>query len=147
MASSVPAFVAAFVAALASPMAAAGAKVHDGPPMTDLELDYCAVGYSGDGGAAVDGRQAAITLQYGRIDEFTVNCQIGAASGDGDAQAARARAFALFEVAAGVLAGDWTVDETVTFAELDTYALHIDQTTNAATAQIDFAVAVRITPL
>jgi len=128
-------------------MAAAGAKAHDGPPLTDLELDYCAVGYSGDGGVAVDGRQEAVTLRNGRLDEFTVNCQIFAANGDMDIRAARARAFALFEVVATVLSGDWTVAGTVTFAELDTYALSVDQTTNAATAQIDFAVAVRITPL
>ncbi len=147
MASSVPAFIAAFVAALASPMAAAGAKAHDGPPLTDLELDYCAVGYSGDTGTAVDGRQTASTLRNGRLDEYTVNCQIFAANGDMDIRAARARAFALFEVVAGVLTEDWTVDGTVTFAELDSYSLALEQTTNAATAQIDFAVAVRITPL
>lgn len=147
MASSVPAFIAAFVSALAAPMAAVGAKAHDGPPMTDLELDYCAVGYSGDTGTAVDGRQTAVTLQNGRQDDYTVNCQIGTANGDMDIRAARARAFALFEVVATVLTGDWTVADTVTFAELDSYSLSMEQTTNAATAQIDFSVAVRITPL
>lgn len=145
MASSVPAFIAAFVAALTDPMDEVDVKVHTGQPLTDLELDYCAVGYA-SGGAAVDGRQTATTLRNGRLDEYTVNCQIATANGDADMQAAQVRAFDIFEVVATVLGGDWEVDGTVTFAELDTYSLTLEQTTNAAVAQIDFAVAVRITP-
>ena len=148
MASTIPAFIAAYVAALQSPVGALSpaAIASDGQPMVDAHLDYIAVGYA-ENGPSVEAQQAAITLQNGRMEEYRLACQCGAANGDFDVVAVRARAFALFECAATVLTGDWDVSGTVTFAEIDTYTLTQLQTPEGVQAQIDFVVKVSITPV
>lgn len=143
----IPAFIAAFVSALGSPISALGAKVHDGPPLGDEHMNYVAVGYSEDTGAAVDAQQQAITLQNGREESYDVACQACALSGDNSMATARAAALALFAAVETVLRGDWRVSNTVTFAEVGSYRLSQYQTDRGAVSVVDFAVAVRITPL
>ena len=146
MASTIPAFIEAYAAALAAPVAALGAAAHDGPPISDEHLDYVAVGYSENGNAA-EAQQRAVTLQNGRQEEYLVACEACSLSGDNNMKAARARAMALFECASTVLTGDWTVGGKVTFAEVDTYSLQQIQTKDGAVCVVDFTVAVRITPV
>ena len=148
MASTIPAFIDAYLAALAAPIAAMSPAValHDGPPMGDEHLDYFAVGYS-ENGNAVEAQERATTLQNGRLEEYLVACQAVALSGDNDMRAARTRAFAIRATAAAVLTGDWDVSGSVTFAEMDTAGVQQLQTDRGAICVIDLAVAVRITPL
>lgn len=144
--STVPAFLAALVDALADPVETLGAAVHYGPPISDEHADYVAVAYS-ENGAAVSAEQSAVTLQNGRNESYAVAGQVVAASGDTDMAATTERAFALFAVVEDALRADWTVDGTQTFAEVATYELTTAQTTNGAVAVVDFVVVARISPL
>lgn len=148
MSSTIPAFIDAYLAALASPIAALspGVALHDGPPMADEHLDYFAVGYS-ETGNAVDAQERVETLQNGRLEEYTVACQVVAMNGDNDMAAARTRAFAIRAVAATVLTGDWGVSGSVTFAEMDTAGVQQLQTDRGAVCVIDLTVKVSITPV
>lgn len=143
----IPAFIAAFVSALGTPITALGAKAHDGPPLGDEHMNYVAVGYSEDTGAAVDAQQQAITLQNGREESYDVACQACALSGDNSMATARADALTLFAAAETVLRGDWDVSGTVTFAEISAYRLSQFQTDRGAVGVVDFTVSVRTTPL
>lgn len=144
--STVPAFINALLTALAAPVAAVDGALHDGPPISDEHTDYVAVGYA-ENGPAVEASQQAETLRNGRTEEYTVVCQVVAASGDNDMKATRVRAFALFAVVETVLRADWTVTGATTFAEVASYSLTQIQSTDGAVAVIDFTLAVRIQPL
>lgn len=148
MASTIPTFIDAYLAQLATPIAALSPAValHDGPPMSDEHLDYLAVGFS-ENGNAVEVQEQAVTIQNGRLEEYVVACQVVALNGDGNMAAARTRAFAIRAVAATVLASDWDVSGTVTFAEMDTAGIQQLQTDKGAVCVIDLTVAVRITPV
>lgn len=146
MASTIPAFIDAYLAQLASPIAALSAALHDGPPMADEHLDYFAVGYS-ETGNAVESQERAVTIRNGRLEEYTVACQAVALSGDNNMAAARTRAFAIRAAAATVLTGDWTVSGAVTFAGMDTAGVQQLQTDRGAVCVIDLVVKVEITPV
>ena len=142
----IPAFIAAYVSALSSPIAALNAKAHDGQPMSDEHLAYVAVGYQ-ESGASVEAEHRVETLARGQFEDFDVFCEAAAFDGGGSMATARAAALALFDASIAVLQSDWTVSGTVTQATSGPFTINQYQTKDGAVCVVDFAVSVRLTPL
>lgn len=147
MSSNIPAFVSKFLSALAVDFDEPNeVALHDGTPMGDEHVDYFAVGYS-ETGSAIEAQEEPITLGNGRGEQFAVACQVVVVNGDADMNAARGKAFGIYDSVESVLAQDWTVDGTVTRAGLVVANVQQQQTTFGAVVVIDCAVAVDITPV
>lgn len=142
--SSVPEAYDALVALLTSAAAMEGARVLDGPVVSeDPIMEAVIVGFEDESAAAVEeGTNEPEGLARARDREtFTINCAVMVMLGAStDMPAARRRAYELFGAVGRVLADDPQLGKSVTMATLGSHTLTQPQTDQGALAQITFGV-------
>jgi hypothetical protein len=142
--SSVPAAVAALVAAFKASAGLAGVLVLDGPGLTAAGgVEGVAVGYSGDQNADdVTGTSAPEGLAPADRERYAVSCVIEVIDPGGDIAAARTRAYALHAACGAAIAADRTLGHAVLQASTGMGSLRQQQTTGGALARVTFPVNV-----
>lgn len=142
--SSVPDAYDALVGLLSTAPSLGGVRVLDGPVVSaDPIMEAVIVGFEDESLAAVeDGSNGPEGLGRTRDrEDFTINCAVQVLLGSStDMATARRRAYELFGVVGGVLAGDPRLGRTVVLASLGSHTLSQPQTPQGALAQITFGV-------
>ncbi len=144
-ASTVPAALAAIVAALRGWPGLDGVRVSDGPPVEDTGAqEAIAVGYSpGEDTDAADLTAERAGLAGGRDREvYPVECSLEVWNGDRDMPAARARAYELYAAVGEALAAGPTLGGTVMAVRLAGHRLRQSDTNGGMLARINFTVSV-----
>ena len=143
--SSVPAAVAALVAAFKTSVALAGVPVHDGPELADAAgLEGIAVGWTGDPNVDVVTGTATpegLAVSPGR-ERYAVACLVEVIDGGGSIAAARTRAYQLHAACGAAVAVDPRLGGVVLYASLGIGSLRQQQTQAGALAWVTFPVNV-----
>ena len=142
--SSVPAAVAALVAAFRTSVALAGVPVHDGPELADAAgLEGIAVGWTGDPNVdVVTGTASPEGLAPPNRERYAVACLAEVIDGGGDIAAARTRAYQLHAACGAAVAVDPRLGGVVLYASLGIGSLRQQQTQAGALAWVSFPVNV-----
>ncbi|MEV5444044.1 hypothetical protein AB0N23_16125 [Streptomyces sp. NPDC052644] len=149
--SAVPAAIDALLAVLRAAPALADVEVIDGPPTGDMSAaDIVAVGWQPDGDeAATMAQDFAYAGARRRDEEFVISCWLESWTGDSDARARRARAFALLAVVEDALRASDTAPEAPTlggavlWAHLTAGTLRQVYTDQGVKAGLSFSVSCR----
>jgi hypothetical protein len=139
----IPAAIDSYVALLAASSSLTGVQILDGPPLTDLALDYVTIGWDPftDAGAT-SSQQPAQLGRMARQEDFEINCYAQSSSGDVGTSARRARAYALVDACVAVVSADPTLGGVLTqWANLAGMELRQERT---ASGRLDVGVTFKI---
>jgi hypothetical protein len=151
--STVPAAIAALVAAFRAAPALAGVGVYDGPQVSSSAgLEVVAVGFTGERMSAtgeypepslpvVESQSSVEGMAVDPLrEQYQVRSVIAVLNGAGDIAAARTRAYELLAACGSVLTADKTLGGTVMLATLGASSLSQQQGPRGALAMLDFTV-------
>lgn len=141
--STIPAAISGLLATLRPSPGLTGVIVYDGPPMTAEQSDWVAVGFDPiDLTTSVDASQVPASLgNRAREESYQIACSLASWSGDEDMAARRARALDLFAAVEAALRTDITLGGAVRTAQIASYSLTQEQTTQGASVGVRFRVA------